>query len=790
MSIYEGASKSIGSYLQGETYFFIPEYQRKYSWSERNVKELISDIEIGLRSLTIAQEEKREKNSSTYLGCVIDWHRDAKDSDYLAEHINNKYINKVRELIDGQQRTSTLAILSSRLYLKLEKLLLTLDLNIDEEKKLAEDVFKTYQEGILLPSFSRKDASSETLRPFIIREGEDLWSLECSSSYKSPLSNYLSQIIVFIEKINSGLDGSIEVEDAPCSDDEQLKVAIDTCDQQIECLLDNLTECRIIDVFFKGKELFPGLNTKYSKVDLNEYILNNPKRIQVISEIIGLCSYIKYMHKYCFLTIISSPSQEKSLDIFQSINSTGEQLTAFDLVKPMLAKCFKADNLLFKDSGAFKVFNEVDEWVSKGNKWYRSQTRIKSFFEIAKFYFNIDSQASNLTGQRKIITQGLSNCLKNRDEEGDGVGTYNNLNQSEIATEFCEILLSIKCYLEYFTLNKDFNTKFSDDAVYLDKSRQHLFDRKVAFNFFYILDSHDICNAFLVSIYHKYRMSHSENSESYKLLLFRAINLSAIIFTKCRLLINKYPDGFWKQKYKDGLLYKKEIELSYVENIKASFDGHMEVQFGLSSSDASFNEVQQQQIVKNLTYSSAKPLIKFFMFYAATNTLPGTGEEVGLNRYSTKGNDLIRPSNWINNDYQSVEHIAPKDLLNKQIPPWDIKLCDASDSINSVGNLTLLNPSINYSIKCGAKAKAEAFAKLLDDNFTVEAQYITDYCSSLVDYSERLHHLKAISERLCKWVLVDLEKEDVTFDWDKDFITKRSLRLAEIFLKNLQLEAL
>ena len=55
MSIYEGASKSIGSYLQGETYFFIPEYQRKYSWSERNVKELISDIEIGLRSLTIAQ---------------------------------------------------------------------------------------------------------------------------------------------------------------------------------------------------------------------------------------------------------------------------------------------------------------------------------------------------------------------------------------------------------------------------------------------------------------------------------------------------------------------------------------------------------------------------------------------------------------------------------------------------------------------------------------------------------------------------------------------------------------
>lgn len=780
MSIYEGASKSISSYLQGETYFFIPEYQRQYSWSERNVKELIKDINSGLQSQKIASEEDREQSSSTYLGCVIDWNRAVDENDYVSEHGVQKYISKVRELIDGQQRTSTLALLCSRLYWKIEDLVYDLQFENDSERKLAEEINKEYQEGSLLPCFTRKDANTDTLLPFIIREGEDKWSLK-NKMYKSPLSLYIHKTICLIDENEKHAEEDsfhFSIKHAPDSDDSQLGAAIVACDQGIEEVIEELIDVEILGNFFRSKELFPGLNSKYNKVDLVEYTNKNSSRALHIKKLVSLCAFVKYLQNYCFLTIISSPSMEKSLDIFQSINSTGEQLTALDLIKPRIAKLYRDDGALFKESEAFKIFSEVDDWLSRGNKWYKSSTRVKNFFEIAKHLFNVNVGANNLAAQRKIITEGLSNCI-NASKLING-NRFSKMKPSEVASEFCEILKSLKCYLDNFSLNKDFNTSFENEIVYLDKGRHHTFDTKVAFNFFYLLESHEIYHSFLVNVYHDYRVSESDKSIGLKDLYFRSVNFATLVFTKFRVLANKYPDAFWKSVYREAPLYCKKIDEGYLESLYEDFHEKLKAS---TRCDLDDYKALRKEVIKNVKYSSSTSLIKFFVFYSSTNTLPDTGKDVGLVRKSAKGNDLLKPSNWISQSFSSVEHIAPQDLLNKHISPWDEKLCDASDTINSIGNLTLIEKGVNSSIKCDAKTKAVAYSKLLDDKFKVENDYITEYCSSLVDRSERVHHLKSISERLCKWIL--FQNENKEFAWDKEFIEKRSKRLAGVFLNNI-----
>ena len=67
--------------------YVVPPYQRRYSWNQRQVWELIDDIEL------------LEDNDTHLLGSIV----------CLAGH-HNAGLNKL-ELVDGQQRLTTVAIL-------------------------------------------------------------------------------------------------------------------------------------------------------------------------------------------------------------------------------------------------------------------------------------------------------------------------------------------------------------------------------------------------------------------------------------------------------------------------------------------------------------------------------------------------------------------------------------------------------------------------------------------------------------------------------------------------------
>lgn len=91
----------------GEKYkFLIPEYQRPYSWDEEQITTLFNDL------VEFTKHNGKDKPKGTYfLGSIVAYYNEDKE----------------QEIIDGQQRITTLFLLLRAIYAKLESMSDTLE---------------------------------------------------------------------------------------------------------------------------------------------------------------------------------------------------------------------------------------------------------------------------------------------------------------------------------------------------------------------------------------------------------------------------------------------------------------------------------------------------------------------------------------------------------------------------------------------------------------------------------------------------------------------------------------
>ena len=90
--------------------FYIPPYQRGYNWDDTHIDRLFEDFGHGLRLLL------ENQNSITFLGTLI-----VIDKDELP-HVNPETLpNKIRFVIDGQQRLTTILLMNICLHDEIKK---------------------------------------------------------------------------------------------------------------------------------------------------------------------------------------------------------------------------------------------------------------------------------------------------------------------------------------------------------------------------------------------------------------------------------------------------------------------------------------------------------------------------------------------------------------------------------------------------------------------------------------------------------------------------------------------
>lgn len=99
---FETENRKISNIFEGQKIYTVPRYQRNYIWDENNWSELLEDIEF-----TLGQENKMQW--SHFLGAIV---LSFKDSNFGIE----KY-----EIIDGQQRITTIFILFLAILSKLKE---------------------------------------------------------------------------------------------------------------------------------------------------------------------------------------------------------------------------------------------------------------------------------------------------------------------------------------------------------------------------------------------------------------------------------------------------------------------------------------------------------------------------------------------------------------------------------------------------------------------------------------------------------------------------------------------
>ncbi|SFG68707.1 DUF262 domain-containing protein [Neptunomonas qingdaonensis] len=115
---------SMESVFSENTIFFVPKYQRSYSWERKNVKQFCDDIKA------LYDAHKTEgKAGQHFLGGIVSVK--CKSEDELDDKV--KY-----QLVDGQQRLSTTVILISRIVNLLEGLQLNGDASETREKRIAK----------------------------------------------------------------------------------------------------------------------------------------------------------------------------------------------------------------------------------------------------------------------------------------------------------------------------------------------------------------------------------------------------------------------------------------------------------------------------------------------------------------------------------------------------------------------------------------------------------------------------------------------------------------------------
>jgi hypothetical protein len=320
--------------------YYIPLYQREYSWDSENIDQLMDDLCQGVDMLL------EKDDSILFMGTII-----------LLTEINPKQNIKPKDdraipsridiVIDGQQRISTFALLATLLYSRLSEIKKSLgkfankeNFDSDITKEIGElnneiDSYLIKLLELFSIDFRRGQPAN---KPIIIRGNVDCWTLDGSAedNYLSDVSNHLANAIYAITS----------KQDIPAP---KISSAVKRNLKRIDDCLDKVIDAHkeITDDYPPAWKILRHLPEEaiwtYSRSRLKDMIgTDNPSGslslfCEKLCSVIQILAFINFLLKRCCFTIIRPTSEAWAFDMFQSLNATGTPLTAIETFKPMVS---------------------------------------------------------------------------------------------------------------------------------------------------------------------------------------------------------------------------------------------------------------------------------------------------------------------------------------------------------------------------------------------------------------------------------------------------------------------
>ncbi len=685
--------------------------------------------------------------------------------------------SRIDNVIDGQQRISTIALLACCLYQKIyeiqKKLPQSSDVyDLEGLREAAETYLANLKE---LFSFDLMRGKPKR-KPIIIRGSLDGWTLDGQESkhYQSDISSYLANFIRAVDnpdvqfpkaRKNSLVADNIKliqewldkVQTAHQGKDDDYPPAWN--------IIENIKQSELWD--YERPDLFQSVkdceNIEVNSLDRNQ---------KYICSLVQLFAFSSYLLERCCFTVIKPVSQIRAFDMFQSLNATGTPLTAIETFKPLVVNIADSEGNGFKDSSFEKSFTQVEQLMKNLRSASSKNKRTNEYLTLFSLTYEGKSLSKQFSTQRKwLIEKFQKDCCEQENEDSS----------IEDKTEFIQQMGNIAIYSQKVIYSPANLRDSLPELSYLSEA-----ERKIAsFCLLYLQEAnHKMAHTILSRFYALTigSQNHSEdleeeNQKKAQENFAAACQIVAAFFTLWRsALPNTGLDNVYRSLLQQQMSWKQGNSQVTLDNLK------IHLKNALQEKGIGTQEIWLNKAINYLRYDNVKKVCRFCLFMTSQDTISDS-EELGLMKIGKPKSSpsYLEPSQWLSKDLKSIEHIAPQ--KPNSTSDWDQALYD-NDDYEQIGNLTLLPTEINSS--AGNKQWIEKWiycrhlAEVDPDKLSELRQEAESYGFNLKSSTIELltqasysHHINPIVEI------------GATGKWDKELVEKRTKRICEILWKRL-----
>ena len=736
-SAFDPTTNSIHSfYQQPGIGYYIPLYQREYSWDSDNIEQLLTDLSKGIENCLEDDDEIR------FLGTIIAV-QEGNTTLNISPQEPKALPSRIDKIIDGQQRLSTISVLATRIYHSLQIL----------KKKLKKDEVGTnileatkFWEKKLIDVFSLDlQRGTPEKKPKIIRGSVDQWTMdgEINDNYFSPVANYLGHFIAFATQDKA----------LPKFEKNQLQANIRQIDnwlknEVLQAHAQALTQIDFTPAWLIINAIDENFIWQYKRPELTALIDVNSgsdkKSINfLVCQFIQLFTVCHYLLDRCCFTVIKPSKDDWAFDLFQSLNATGTPLTAIETFAPLVNHTvdlnggnYKAsktkvdfDNILslFEDSKNAAQKSKITNDFITSLSLTTDGTKLSSHFSHQKKWLDKVFVTRPTFNEQKLLINFFGNYSKFYKSVWLNYQGDNGIPINEISTEKESNLASF-----LFLFLRDSNHKmaitilgrfYNDIIIGKPNSKQNFISALKAVSAFYFIWRSCKSNSGLDTVYREFLKGTTANGQNW-------CEIDSIELDKLK---SHFREALKKREITDKSEF---IKLSKVE----------------------------------LTYGSPS-LCRFALLTHFDDNIPDTSKPGILKKGALNCNPHLTVDKWNSTNVRTIEHVAPQKNSNNS---WPLDLYDdVTDYVNSIGNLTLLPLSINSSASNkGWGEKLFYYKHLGQKDPSIQANLQAEAATNGITLEDTtINLLQSADYHEHMNVLTSL---DINFVWDSKFVTDRT----------------
>ena len=663
--------------------FRIPEYQRTYDWNEDNIKRLLEDCLNRFYNLSTSNNE-----SYTFLGTLI----------LVKEKRESSFKGTSLSVVDGQQRLITLILLccalTEELSLRKDNTNSLQEPTINWIKKEIKFILERLYDCVIGQLHSNGKTSGF---PRVVRfQDDNRASSHTEAKYHSVIANFLHDFNKnYLQQNDSAFNPDQTNENA---DTLRFFQNYEYIKKQVKLGI------------YKGNDTSD--TTKQSDLDFNQIshdnfqnagLCNLFKKMHTLSDqtekdmaisdivsksdshgLVRLMLFSHYLLKSVVLMRIETSDEDAAFDIFDSLNTTGEPLTAIETFKPHVMR-FEGENgyTKFSLTESAKQFERLEENL---NHIYlendKRQNETRDLLVTFALYMEGYKLPENLADQRIYLRTKF-----------EGAADPN------LKRRIVQSLADIAEFRQTYW-NKDSIRTL--DSIHSNDASNRL---KLCCAFI-----SDMKTSLALPIMARYwtQYQQDENEDT-----FADAVMALTAFVVLRRSITGTTGGIDTDFRKmmgtlcTGLDYSNT--LSSLDELKETLKKYLAVsRIGVEDKETWVSRVSEVPLA-----SSSKPLCRFLLFAASDNSKTDQGNPGLLSREEDAIHSdqlaFLDFSKWQDEKYKTIEHVAPVSKSDG----WNDEIYKDSYTRHTIGNIILLPQKENSSVGNAPWTKKQLFYRAL-----------------------------------------------------------------------------